>query len=376
MLIDTLIYSDKWNIEKTAISDKEKADLVFLFGGTDTIKTEHVFMELKELYPKANIVGASSAGNILGSEISNSPVVATAVQFEKGTVKVTMLDLTVDDNIEVASQQLISKLPQDDLKHVFLLSDGLNINGSAIIRGINSLTNRVPVTGGLAGDGDRFQETWVVANGPAKQLSMVAVGFYGDDFLVSSGCFAGWTEFGGERLITKSSGNVLYELDNMPALDFYKKNLGTYADDLATSVLRFPLSIKYRENDPEIIRTALSVSEEDKSLTFAGEVPEGYTARLMKPKVDILIDGAKMAAEEINQLTDSQGLGLVVSCTGRKVVMNELVEEELEIIEDVLGNNVQLIGFYSYGELAPFSNDIYTCQLHNQTMTLTAIYEK
>jgi len=376
MLIDTLIYSDKWNIEKTAISDKEKADLVFLFGDTDTIKAEHVFNELKELYPKAYIVGASSAGNILGSEISDSPVIATAIQFEKGTVKVTMTDLAIEDNIEVATQQLISQLPQDDLKHIFLLTDGLGINGSSIIRGINGLTNRISVTGGLAGDGERFQETWVVANGPAKQLSMVAVGFYGDEFLISSGCFGGWTEFGGERIITKSSGNVLYELDNIPALDFYKKNLGVYANDLATSVLRFPLSIKYRENDPEIIRTALSINEEDKSLTFVGEVPEGYTARLMKPKVNMLIDGAKMAAEEINQLSDSQGLGLVVSCAGRKGVMNELVEEELEIIEDVLGKNVQLTGFYSYGELAPFSSDIYTCQLHNQTMTLTAIYEK
>lgn len=376
MLIDTLIYSEHWDIEKSLISNKEKADLVFLFGDTDTIKSENVFIELKEIYPNAQIIGASSAGNILGSEIHDSPIVATATQFEKGFIKTASIDFLAGDKIEDISQQLISQLPQKDLKHIFLLSDGLNINGSALVRGINSVTNQVSVTGGMAGDGARFQETWIVANAPAKQYRIVAVGFYGDDFIISSGCFAGWSEFGGDRLVTKSSGNILYELDNTPALDLYKKYLGKYADDLPNSGMRFPLSIKHQENDPEIIRTLLAIDKKDKSITFAGEIPEGYTVRLMKPKVDLLIDGAKMAAGEINKVNHEQALGLIVSCTGRKNVMNELIEEELEIIEEVLGENVQLSGFYSYGEIAPLSEDIYTCHLHNQTMTLTAIYEK
>lgn len=376
MLIDTLTYSDNWNIENSAISNKEDANLVFLFGDSDTIKKENVFNELKDLYKNAYIVGASSAGNILGVEINDSQVVATALQFEKGYVKIATVDLTSDSKTEEASEKLMSQLQEEGLNHVFLLSDGLNINGSAIVRGVNNIVKKVAVTGGMAGDGDRFQETWVVPNAPARQSCIVAVGFYGDDFVVSSGCFAGWTEFGSEQLITKSSGNVLYELDNMPVLDFYKKYLGNYADDMASSMLRFPFSIKYRKDDPEIIRTALTFDEEEKSITFVAEIPEGFTARLMKPKIDMLIDGAKMAANDINQFNKNQALGLVVSCTGRKSVMNELVEEELEIIEEVLGKNVQLAGFYSYGELAPFAEDLYTCQLHNQTMTVTAIYEK
>ncbi|MCK4709664.1 MAG: FIST C-terminal domain-containing protein [Gammaproteobacteria bacterium] len=376
MLIDTLIYSDNWNLEKSAISKREEADLVFLFGDTDTIKSESVFAELKELYPGAQIVGASSAGNILGGEILNSPVIATAAQFKKGTIKTATIDFSTGDDIEDISHQLISQLPQEGLKHIFILSDGLNINGSALVRGVNKVTNQVSVTGGMAGDGARFQETWIVSNAPAKQCRIVAIGFYGDNFIISTGCFAGWSEFGGDRLVTKSSGNILYELDHTPALEFYKKYLGQYADDLPNSGMRFPLSIKHRENDPEIIRTLLAIDEKENSITFAGEIPEGYTARLMKPKIDLLIDGAKMAAEEINKVNDEQALGLIVSCTGRKTVMNELIEEELEVVQDVLGENIQLSGFYSYGELAPFSNDIYTCHLHNQTMTLTAIYEK
>jgi len=140
--------------------------------------------------------------------------------------------------------------------------------------------------------------------------------------------------------------------------------------------MRFPLSIKPAEDTDEVIRTLLAIDEEKKSITFAGDMPEGYTARLMKPNMDLLIDGAGVAASEINNINAKTALGLVVSCVGRRVVMKQLVEDELEIIEDVLGNNVQLTGFYSYGEIAPFENDLVQCQLHNQTMTLTAIYEK
>ena len=261
------------------------------------------------------------------------------------------------------------------MKHIFILSDGLNLNGSALLRGINDIIEDVTVSGGMAGDGDRFQETWVISNDTAKQCRISAIGFYGDDFIISTGCFAGWSEFGGDRVVTKSTDNILYELDNKPALELYKSYLGPYSEDLPNSGMRFPLSIKGNDNDSEIIRTLLAVNEEDNSITFAGDIPQGYTVRLMKPKVDVLIDGAKLAAQDIHKANDQPALGLVVSCTGRKIVMSDLVEEELEVLEEVLGDNVQLTGFYSYGEFAPFRDDIYSCELHNQTMTLTAIYE-
>lgn len=376
MLIDTLVYSDHWDTESSSIASKEQCNLVLLFGDADTLKSESVFDELKKLYPNAQIIGASSAGNILGSEVRSSPVIATAVQFQKGHINTATVDFSVGDDIEGISEQLISQLLEEDLKHIFILSDGLNINGSALVRGINKITEKISTTGGMAGDGNRFQETLVISNAPAKQCRIVAVGFYGEGFSISSGCFAGWSEFGGDRLVTKSSGSVVYELDNAPALDVYKKHIGSYADDLPNSGMRFPLSIKLKKDDPEVIRTLLDINEEDKSIIFAGDVPEGYTVRLMKPHIDMLIDGAKMAAEEVNKVNKNQALGLVVSCTGRKIIMNDLVEEELETLEEILGKNVQLAGFYSYGEIAPFSNDLFTCELHNQTMTLTAIYEQ
>jgi hypothetical protein len=267
---------------------------------------------------------------------------------------------------------LIAELNAPDLRHVFVLSDGLQINGSELAQGLNQAG--IPVTGGLAGDGTRFGKTWVMANAPAQSGRIAALGFYGH-ITVKSGCLAGWDEFGAERVVTKSVGNVVFEIDGEPALELYKKYLGEQAADLPASGLRFPLSIQQNKSDKAVIRTLLAVDEVAHSLTFAGDVPQGYLCKLMRTNLDKLIDSAGLAAAAAQPSTqDEAGLCLVVSCVGRRLVMGQLTEEELEIVQEKLGDSTAITGFYSYGELAPFS-DIVKCQLHNQTMTLTTLYE-
>ena len=377
MKLLNLIYDDDWAIKDGELKENEFSlvNIVFLFGDTDCIKDEKKFFELKELFPNAKIVGCSSSGNIFNSAVTKFQMVATAVVFEKASVEISSINFNENDDIEKLSENLINNLPKENLKHIFLLSDGLLINGSQLTRGINKVNKLIPVTGGMAGDGARFCETYVIANDIPAQRAIVAVGFYGDSLFIQSGCFAGWSEFGAQRTITKSIGNVLYEIDDEPALDLYKKYLGEYAVDLPNSGLRFPLNIKEDDNSPEVIRTLLSINEEEKSITFAGDVPIGFKARLMKPDIEELIEGAGKAAEAISKINDKTALGLVVSCVGRKIVMNQLIDDEIEIIQDTLGDNVNLTGFYSYGEIAPFQDDLLTCKLHNQTMTLTTIYE-
>ncbi len=378
MKLSNLVYDKDWSIKEGNLQKDEYslANVVFLFGDTDFIKEEKRFFELAELFPNAKIVGCSSSGNILNSQVTKFPIVATAISFEKAFVEISSITFKEEDDIEQISQNLINNLPKENLKHIFLMSDGLLINGSELTRGINKINKFVPVTGGMAGDGARFYETYVIANSAPSQRTIVAIGFYGDSLTVQSGCFAGWSEFGTQRTITKSTGNILYEIDGQPALDLYKKYLGEYASDLPNSGLRFPLNIKENEDSShEVIRTLLGINEEDKSITFAGDVPVGYKARLMKPDIDELIDGAGKAAEVITKTNDKTAFGLIVSCVGRKIVMNQLIDDELEIIQDILGENVLLSGFYSYGEIAPFQDNLLNCELHNQTMTLTTIYE-
>ncbi|CAA6800932.1 MAG: FIG00656238: hypothetical protein [uncultured Sulfurovum sp.] len=376
MKLDTLEYEKKeWQIEEN-IEDKNSTDIVFIFGDREAIKSKEYLESLQQKYPNAELVGCSSSGNILGEEISEAPIVATAVSLEKGSVKISTKDFTEEDDQHLITKELVEALPQENLKHIFILSDGLNMNGSFLAKGINeAVKNEISSTGGLAGDGTDFQETYVIANGEVSQNRVVAVGFYGEDVVVESGCFSGWDEFGVFRKVTKSTNNVVYEIDGEPALDLYKKYLGVYAKDLPGSALSFPVSIKKEDNDEPIIRTILAVDEKEKSLTFAGDVPEGYSARLMKTDIDGLIDGSEMAAQQIKKINDKSALGLVVSCVGRRLVLKQLTDEELESIGETLGSNVQLVGFYSYGELAPFSGELTSCSLHNQTMTLTVIYE-
>lgn len=376
MRIDNLVLNNgSWENISSGLIDNESADVVFIFGDTEVIKESSTFKKIKDKFPNSHLVGSSSSGNILGKEISLHSLVATAVKFESSRVEVQSVDYVEGTDLQQLSFELVNKLSKDGLKHVFILSDGLKVNGSELVKGANSALENVVITGGLAGDGTRFQETFIICDDEAKDGRIVAIGFYGENLVVSSGCFGGWSEFGASRVITKSKNNILYEIDNEPALDFYKRYLGEYAKDLPNSGLRFPLSIKKDENDSEVIRTLLAIDEETKSITFAGDIPEGYFARLMKPDTDKLIEGAGHAASEIKIANKKPALGLVVSCVGRRLVLGQLIDEELEEVGNTLGDNVNLIGFYSYGEIAPFEVDTLKCELHNQTMTLTAIYE-
>jgi len=261
--------------------------------------------------------------------------------------------------------------------HVFVLSDGLRVNGSELVRGLSQhLPLGVTITGGLAGDGDRFQQTQVMWNGRLQSGKVVAVGLYGDRLKVGYGSFGGWEPFGPKRQITKSDGNVLYELDGEPALTLYKRYLGDHAANLPASGLLFPLSLQVESDDRYLVRTILAVHEAEQSLTFAGDVPEGTTAQLMKASFDRLVDGAMQAASiSLQPLAGTAPeLAILISCVGRKLLLNQRIEEEVEGVQVVLGDRTPLTGFYSYGEISPFAPGA-SCELHNQTMTITTLVE-
>jgi hypothetical protein len=349
-----------------------EADVVFAFADDAFFQTEACYSQLRGMYPQAHILGCSSSGSVLDTSISDGDVVATAIKFARGSVRLVVADLSDTSDVGVVGASLMEQLKADDLHHVFVLSDGLKVNGSALAQGLN--TAGVSVTGGLAGDGARFGATWVMADGAARQGRIAALGFYGD-MRVRSGCFAGWQEFGAERVVSRSVGNVVYEIDGEPALALYKKYLGEQAAGLPGTGLRFPLSVQASKSGHALIRTLLAIDEAEQSLTFAGDVPQGHLCKLMRTNLDSLIDNAGMAAEAAQpDEREAVGLCLVVSCVGRRLVLGQLTEDELEIVRETLGDHTAITGFYSYGELAPFS-DILQCQLHNQTMTLTTIYE-
>ena len=272
-------------------------------------------------------------------------------------------------------------LAAPDLVGIFVLSDGLNVNGSELVAGITGAVGKqVAVTGGLAGDGADFHETLVGANCVPRKQTVAAVGFYGSAIRIGHGSAGGWDEFGPRRQITRSRGNVLFEFDGQPALDLYELYLGDEeARGLPGSGLLFPLRIFDPERpDHDIVRTILAVDHEARSMTFAGDVPEGWTAQLMRGNFDRLAAGAAMAARQaadgIGQTPTGDQLAILVSCIGRRLLMGQHTADELEAASGEFGPHIPQLGFYSYGEISPHRVSG-VCELHNQTMTVTTIAE-
>lgn len=356
---------------------KLSAQLVLLFGSNDVLNHGTALADVRAAYPDAYLLGCSTAGEICGTAVQDESLVATAVEFEHTEIQTAAVSINdVNDSFQ-AGERLASKLNRDGLKHLFVLSEGLNVNGSELVKGISkNLPTHVGVTGGLSGDGARFKETFVLGGKNLSRDTVVAVGFYGDRLRVGCGSLGGWDTFGPERLITKAKANVLYELDGKSALELYKQYLGEHANNLPASGLLFPLSIRKSANETAVVRTILAVNEADQSVTFAGDLPEGWYARLMRANMDRLIDGAVGAAKTSQSLSDveSPEMAILISCVGRKMVLRQRVEEEVEGVRDILGEKTVMTGFYSYGEISPFTPNA-KCELHNQTMTITTFSE-
>ncbi|MDN3579833.1 FIST signal transduction protein [Mucilaginibacter flavus] len=356
--------------------DAQKCQLVLAFGAPVLITGPAIFEHLKSIYPAANIVFSSTSGEIIDSDFYDDSIVVTAIEFEKSTIACTATHVNKYAKSFEVGAYLMSQLDKKGLNCVFIISDGTFINGSDLVEGFNSDNpDNVPVTGGLAGDAARFNSTFTSLNEVPAQGNVIAIGFYGDDLMINHGSSGGWEEFGPQRTITKSDKNVLYEIDHKSALDLYKEYLGEYVKELPGSALLFPLSLSIQGSDKKLVRTILSVNEDEKSMTFAGNLPEGSNVRLMKANFDKLIKASSTAATDASGSLASTELAIMVSCVGRKLVLNERTDEELLAAKDIFGNDTVIAGFYSYGELSPLNKGS-NCELHNQTMTITTFTEK
>ncbi|MBU2996692.1 FIST C-terminal domain-containing protein [Cellulophaga baltica] len=366
---------NKWNF----ISEKQelKDPLVLVFGNRFLLESPTIYNDVKELFPSGNIVFGSTSGEIINENVHDDSIVITAIEFEKSNYIVHSKNITeFDNNSEKVGEALATKFSKENLKHIFIISEGSSVNGSSLIEGLEkNIGTNIKISGGLCGDGARFKKTLASYNESPKEGEIVAIGFYGESLEISCANYGGWKAFGPERIVTKSVGNILYELDHKPALNLYKKYLGDKANELPQAALFYPLNLKVEGSDKSIIRTILNIDEENNTMILAGDVPENASVQLMMSSVDDIAEGASKAATyAMRNRKHKPELSLLVSCIGRKLVMNQRIEEEIEEVIEVTGNQSVTTGFYSYGELAPFSNRN-ECKLHNQTMTLTLISE-
>jgi len=376
MKLSTLRYSASkgWEAPFPALDSQQT--LVIVFGSPKFLGEPDRVQELTQAYPASHIIGCSTAGEILGTEITDDSLVVAITRFDATTLTSIAVPIREAGDSFQVGVDIARKLSDPQLKGVMVLSEGVIINGTQLIGGLNSvLPPSVVVTGGLVGDGPRFERTWIIKDGKPQSGFVSAVGLYGDNVRIGHGSQGGWDIFGKEYWITKSKDNILYEIDNKPALLLYKEYLKDRAKELPASALLFPLALRANADDEkQIVRTILGVDEANQSITFAGDMPEGYLAQFMSANFDRLIQGAAEAALMTHVNTyQTATLIVAISCVGRRLVLKERTKEELDVVFNVLPRFVKQIGFYSYGEISPYGTGV--CELHNQTMTLTTISE-
>lgn len=290
------------------------ATLVLAFGASAFMDDPAPLVALGAAYPQACVLGCSTSGEIWGTKVDDGSISVAVARFSKSSLRRASARVSGAADSHRAGQALAEALDSPGLRGIFVLSDGLSVNGSELVRGFNDrFQGRIPITGGLAGDGDRFQRSWVLEGGLPQSGHVAAVGFYGEAVRMAEG------------------------------------------------------------EQRQLVRTVLAVDEAAQSLTFAGDIPQGSLAQLMRANFDRLIDGAQEAAGRIGAQGGGPALSIAISCVGRRLVLGERTEEEVEATLHALPENTQQVGFYSYGEISPFANG--ACDLHNQTMTLTVLQE-
>ncbi len=358
--------------EKTLLNNP----IVMVFGNRYLLEDETVIQEIKKEFSYENLVFASTSGEILDGSMHDNSISVTAIELENSTYVIERENSSnFNGQINLLGEALLEKFPKEKLKHLFVLADGM-LDGSKLIEGLErNLSKTISITGGMCGDDARFEKTLSSYNDNPKTGEVVLIGLYGDTLEVTFASAGGWFPFGPERKITKSKDNIVFEIDNKPALEVYKNHLAHRAIGLPSASLSFPLNVTYEGKKQAVVRTILAVDESQHALILAGDAPENSKVQLLMASVDALIDGAQNATELAVQNREKKAeIALLVSCIGRKLVMNKRVGEETEYVKESLDECTLITGFYSYGQIAPFNGNDYT-NLHNQTMTVTLISE-
>ena len=366
----------RWEI----LSDHQlgiKSQLVFIFGSTDLVQDQQLFDTVRTTYPNAEIVVSSGSGEIMAGKVTLNTLNVTALYFEKTQIKTLEINLEdVKDSFDVGAH-ISASIEKDGLSNLMIFSNGNQINGSHLLTGLQfNLSEAVPITGGLAGAYDHFSATYSGLNHIGTEGKVIGVGFYGDNLKIGYSSRAGWTAFGPERFITKSTNNILFELNEEPIIDFYKKYLDGLFDNMVEAIRIYPLGIKTENGQDRLLRAFLNYNPENGGALFAGDMPEGSKVRMMRSNINSLIDAAGEAATSCTQPfgIEDPDLAICISCVGRQFVLQDWTNEEIDDITSVFGVKIPIAGFYSYGEISPQGLNQKSA-LHNHTMTITTFKE-
>jgi hypothetical protein len=376
MITDQVIFrNNQWEGFDRLKAPGGDYQLLLVFAEKSLLTDASIHKKLRDHFPAAKIVASSTAGEITGRESLENAALVIALKLEQTPFKVVYQNISTAKDSHDLGIVLARQLAAEDLSYVMIISDGHDVNGSDLLNGIKSqLGETLAMSGGMAGDGNLFSSTLVGVDGDIKNGHVALIGFYGDALRVCFDVQRGFNYFGPERKVTRSNKNVLYDIDGTNALELYKKYLGEYAAELPSSALLFPVAI-LNDNDEPLVRTILSINEADGSMVFAGNMPEGVAIRFMRSNLDQLIQKAEDASRLVTDCIEEPDLMLVMNCVGRKIILGQRRGEEIEALTKSVSKETVIAGFYTYGEFSSWEKPEKTCDLHNQTVVVTALKE-
>ncbi|MBK7965284.1 MAG: FIST C-terminal domain-containing protein [Bacteroidetes bacterium] len=375
------IEQKKWTPEKTwetlrsDLRESKEYQLVLVFGSRTLLSSVGFYDEIRHYYPKAQILMNSTSGEIIDTQVNDDTISLTAIRFGNTQFKTTSVNILDYKSAENAGNQIAKTLFASNLTNILIFADGQQVNGQKLVQGLeDKISHPVVISGGLAGDGNKFQKSLLGLNEQPSEGKIIAVGFYGKQLSVSTGRMDGWEEFGNEILITKSHQNTLLELNHEPALKVYNQFINTNIPSNDGYTLLAPICIKTNNEPFASVRAIKSINEEEKSITFDGVVPQGCYIKMMKANFESLINAATSAAKNSARNISKPELAIVISNVGRKIILSKRIEEEVEVIREVLGENTAITGFYSYGDIS-FVKGATKSESNNQSMTITTMRE-
>ncbi len=365
MRTKNIYFSDKEKFRifvEVSSFQKEKNLLIQVFSSElNENVLESILSDIKEVLPHALIIGATTDGEILGSEISTDKVVISISAFENATLNVAIQENLGDDY--VCGAELAKKIVVEDTKVCLLFSDGLGMNGDFFLDGFNSISGDIPIAGGMAGDGANFKKTYIFCNQGIITHGAVGLSINAKKLHVNTTYSFFWQEIGKPLVITKAKDNCVYEIDNKRALDVYARYLGKdVAESLPATGIEFPLIIT--RNGVKIAR-AIVGKDDNGALFFAGNLEVGDKVHFGYGNSNMILQESVMTRESF-QSSAVESI-FIYSCMARRRFLKNAISAEIAPLASMAPTS----GFFTYGE---FFKDT-KCELLNQTMTVIALSE-
>jgi len=372
--------------EAIAKLDGKKPDIIFMFSSIKYDQKE-LMTGAKSEAPNVPIVGGTSAGEITSWVSMYDAVNVMAIASDQIIFHVGCGKGVVSDSFNAGSEAAKAVINANGGKNpdlFIMIPDGIaGGNSAAVVEGVKSIFgNNFPIIGGSAGDDYQFKKTFEYCGDRVLTDSVIGIGLSGK-FSYGFGIRHGWEPVGLPLKVTKAEGVVIKEINNEPALKVYQDYFGKNASDLikepmARMAYTYPLGLVVEGSEELLIRHPM-IANEKGEITMASVIPEGTIIRLMIGDRDSAIRAAKAAAETaLRQLGGKRPRFVIMfNCIVRNKLLGVRCNEENETIKQALGGeNIPMIGFYTYGEQGPLAGKKGTpAYFHNETMTMLVVGE-